>query len=96
MLNLKITQAAKVDVLHIIDWYNHRQENFGYKFLEELNLNLKIIQKNPQAFPVKYPPYHEVILRHFPCIITYIVYKKDVIIKSVMGAKQHPSKKYRA
>ncbi len=95
MFVLKITKAAKSDLAHVIEWYNRKQTNLGYAFLEEVNQNLKFIVSNLQLFQVKYAPYHEVPLKRFPYIITYIVKKQEIIVKSVMAGKQNPIKKYR-
>lgn len=95
MFILKITNAAKSDIIHAMNWYNKEKINLGHEFLEEVNQNFQIIQKNPQAFPVKYIPYHEVPLKRFPYIITYVIQKQNIIIKSIMSGKQHPVRKYR-
>lgn len=95
MFYLKITKAAKKDLVSAAAWYNKQKNNLGYEFLEEVNSYLKTIQKNPQLFAVKYLPYHEAPLSRFPYIITYIVQKQNVIVKAIMASKQFPSKKYR-
>lgn len=95
MYTIEITKAAKSDVEAIINWYETKKTDLGNQFLDQLNNCLITIQKHPKAFPVKYAPYHEVILKQFPYVLSYIIQREKIVITAVMGAKQHPLKKYR-
>ncbi len=87
-----IDPIAYLDIIEYIDWYDKTQPGLGIKFYEQVKVILKIIQKNPFAFSVRYKANHTALVKKFPYMVHYFVDEKKnvVVVTSVLHTSRNP------
>lgn len=79
-------------------WYEERLEGLGYEFLDEIEIGINEIVAHPERFGSKgNPNYREALLKRFPYVIVYKLYKrkKEIFISAIHHTRKSPGKKYR-
>lgn len=74
-------------------YYNNEIPGLGFEFEEEVFELFELIKNNPLLFPIKFAHIHEAVVRRFPFVVNYEIYRKQIIVSAVFHVKQHPDKK---
>jgi len=84
-LEVYIEPEAHQDIQQGVDWYNQQIENLGYKFYDEIENTLNLIQSNPY-FQIRYDQVRCIPLKKFPYMIHFTVHESDqiIIIQSIL------------
>jgi toxin ParE1/3/4 len=92
MWRIEIISQAKADIRKTILWYNQKQDGIGKIFLTNVRADVKLIQLNPTAFPMKYKEVRTKVMHRFPYLIHYIIDSKaqKLIIIAVFHMKINP------
>jgi toxin ParE1/3/4 len=82
---VRIGPEAYLDIQQGIDWYNQQGENLGYKFYEEVETALKLVQRNPY-FQVRYGCVRCIHLKKFPYMVHFTIDESDqtISIQSIL------------
>ena len=92
---LRLTEKAEKEYIKAFVYYEDKQPDLGFRFEQELEELLIIIDKTPLLFAKKYKNFHEPLLKHLPFLIVFEVIDHDIIVQSIYHAKQNPKKKYK-
>lgn len=95
MYTLKILREADKEFQEAAQWYEEQANNLGVKFIEVIKHKLEIIQKFPERNPKRKGNFRQAIVRTFPYIIIYTLYKKEMVItiNSIFHTSRNPKKK---
>ena len=87
-----ILPLAKQDIVQAADWYRHKQNKLGKRFVTEVRKKVNFIKQNPKATAVRYKNVRTALLDKFPFLIHYIVDDNDktVIIAAVFHTSLNP------
>lgn len=91
-------EKVQIDFNDGFAWYEERQKGLGYEFLDAIEITINEIVDHPESFGSKgNPNYREALLKRFPYVIVYRIYKrkKEIFISAVHHTKKSPRKKYR-
>ncbi len=89
---------AYKDYYEAYEWYEDKSEGLGEKFITAVRNRIEEIGLHPENYGSKGRiSYREAIVKGFPYIIAFKIYKKnkEIFISSVHHAKRHPKNKYR-
>lgn len=92
---LEIKQEATEDVLDGFLWYEGKNEGLGSKFINEVEQSINYIANYPNHFQIRRRNYREAVLKKFPYVIIYEVFKNNIVVYSVFPCKDDPNKKLR-
>ena len=97
MYKLKILHEADKEFQESAQWYQEQTDGLGIRFIEVIKHKLETIQKYPERNPKRKGNFREAIVRTFPYIIIYTLYKREMIItiNSIFHTSRNPQKKYR-
>lgn len=73
MRRLILREEAEGEVEHAFHWYEDQSPGLGAEFLHVLEAALAAIQRNPEAFPLKYRSARQAVLRRFPYSLIFII-----------------------
>jgi len=79
-------------------WYEDKADGLGYEFLTAIENRITEIVEHPETFGSKgNPRYREALVKRFPYVIVYRIYKKkkEIFISSIHHTKKSLKKKYR-
>ena len=91
-------EKVQIDFNEGFEWYEERQKALGYEFLDAIEMAIAEIIVHPERFGSKgNPNYREALLKKFPYVIVYRIYKrkKEIFISAIHHTKKSPGKKYR-
>ena len=91
-LNLEITEAAKLDIIEAIYYYQKISGSLAERFYFDLANSMETIKKNPTYFSYYEVPFRKLLLKHFSYLIIYKIYNQVVNITGIVFAKQNPDK----
>lgn len=86
------------DFQEAYSWYEERKKGLGAEFLDTVQSTIAEITEHPESWGSKgNPNYREALLRKFPYVIVYKIYKRkeEIFICAVHHTKKNPQKKYR-
>lgn len=94
--NFTLQNRARIEILEAINWYESRKTGLGKEFLTEVEAEIRRITEGPLLFP-KFngmnTTFRRSVLKKFPFVIIFSLYKDQVIIHSVFHTHQNPDKK---
>lgn len=91
-------EKVQIDLNDGFEWYEERLKGLGYEFLSAIEKTIAKIVAHPEIFGSKgNPNYREALLKRFPYVIVYRIYKrkKEIFISAVYHTKKFPGGKYR-
>lgn len=94
MYKTLILPLAKEDIQEAAQWYNQRQKGLGKRFTAEVRERVSLIQRNPQASPIRYEDVRTAVLNIFPFMIHYTIDEaaKTVLIAGVFHTSISPER----
>jgi hypothetical protein len=81
---VKILPKAKFDLSEISCWYEDIQKGLGKRFLKNVNIEIKVVKKNPILLQIRYDKTRVVLINKFPYLIHYEVVDSEILIKAVI------------
>ena len=88
-----LTSRAELEIEDAVDWYESRQVNLGFRFLEELKSHILQIAKSPLRYPKKYNAFRELQMRKFPFVVIFQLMDTQIVIYSVFNTYRNPANK---
>lgn len=89
----EIKEEAKQDILSASKWYAQQSEGLNIKFIQEFEITLNIILKNPKTYKRIYKHFRQASLHKFPYVIIYEYLENIVVVYSLFHTKRNPKKK---
>jgi plasmid stabilization system protein ParE len=83
--------AAARDVEDAFLWYERQRAGLGEEFLAAVEDAVRLIESNPEAFPVVHRDARRALLRRFPYGLFYRVTSEDIIIVGCFHVKRNPT-----
>ena len=95
MYTLRILEYADKELQETAQWYEGSKKGLGLRFIEVIKHKLEIIQRYPERNPKRNGNFREAIVKTFPYIIIYTVYKNEKIItiNSIFHTSRNPKRK---
>lgn len=87
---LIIRKRAEIQITEAYTWYENKQANLGNDFLLSIEGSLKTIEKDPEAFQLKYKNIRAIYTKHFPYGVFYFINKKDIIVIAIFHLSRNP------
>ena len=89
-----ILHQVKLEIIDAFDWYEKKQLNLGYDFVDEVEITLDDIKKHPKHFQIKHQnKFREATVNRFPYLVIYQIIENTIVILSVFPSKDNPDKK---
>ena len=87
---LIIRKRAEIQIKETYNWYENKQENLGNDFLLSVEDSLLKIERDPEAFQLKYKSIRAIYTKHFPYGVFYFINKNDIIVIAVFHLSRNP------
>lgn len=93
MMILRISQAAREDILRSAQWYDAQPSRYGSAFLDEVEQALKEMTTNPQLHPpvedgIQGFEIREYFIERFQQRVIFLVRDREMIVISVVHASR--------
>ncbi|MEQ9286193.1 MAG: type II toxin-antitoxin system RelE/ParE family toxin [Cyclobacteriaceae bacterium] len=85
-----IKAAAELDVTEIVSWYESKKQGLGLRFLEAIDVKIKLLEQNPHIYRVRYKEIRFVLVRRFPYCIHFTLENQKVYIHAVLSTYRNP------
>jgi hypothetical protein len=92
---LIIPEIVEEEIDEASVYYNKKQEGLGNKLYEDVTSTLIFLEKNPLSFQKSRRDYRHALLKKFPYLVIYKVYKDKILIFRFINARKHPVKRYK-
>ena len=90
-INLIVKDAAELEIIEIVDWYDYKKQVLGDRFYKELlNEFYKIILRPTSYFYYK-KDFSRAILKYFSHLIIFKATEKEIIIYSIIYEGRNPA-----
>ena len=87
--SLSILPQAEEDIKQIYNWYESKKEGLGLSFKTEINYAMDYIESRPLSMQIRYAKKIRLFhLKTFPCSVHFTVINSEILVLSVLGAKQ--------
>lgn len=81
--NVVLLKEAQSDFKEAFEWYYHINPKLSSRFLLSFKNTLKIIQKNPLLFQIKYDDVRVALLKKFPYLVHFSIQSQTILVKAV-------------
>jgi toxin ParE1/3/4 len=81
---------AANELYSTIDFYNHKESRLGLEFLEEIERIVKLIDNNPNRWPIVKYSSRQYIVKRFPYIVFYVFDPNQIYIVAIAHQKRKP------
>jgi plasmid stabilization system protein ParE len=89
---LVILPEAREEIDLAFKWYEEHILGLGYEFMRSVDNTLRMIDREPNLYPIVHECYHRALIRRFPFAIFYEYENEQVVIYSVFHSSQNPIK----
>ncbi len=89
-MKLVILDIAEKELSDIVDHYNEKSDDLGFKFLDQVQVGFKRIKDYPYAWPIFSNRSHYYLINRFPYKILYSIKADTIIIGGFMNDRQNP------
>ena len=95
-MNLRLLDAAKLDIAEIAKYYDSQQAGLGDKFVAAVETALDGVQSRPESFSLleTLPPalgYRRVQLTPFRYLAIYRILRGEVLVSAVVHTSRKPN-----
>ena len=90
-INLIVKEAAELDIIEIVDWYDFKKQGLGDRFYKELLTEFDKIILRPTSYSYYKKDFIREILKYFPCLIILKATEKEIIIYSIFYGGRNPA-----
>ena len=89
-MQVRILQAAELELLDAIDYYNAERPGLGIEFAREIRLTINRIKIHPYAWIKVDHALRRCPTNRFPYSVLYQIIQNKIIIVAFMHHKRHP------
>jgi hypothetical protein len=75
-------------------YYEERQFSLGRALVDEFELAIARILKNPEGYEKKYKNFRQSLLNRFPYLVLFEIDENHIVIYRFINARRHPKKRY--
>lgn len=90
-MKIKILPKASAELDDSFNYYEHEQENLGYRFADSFKDTLKLIKLYPNAWQQLSKKTRRCLIKKFPYGVIYQVKKDEIIIIAVANLHRKPN-----
>jgi len=91
MYDLRISEAARIDLQESSFWYDEQKAGLGKEFQTEVFTTLKYIQRTPLIYAIRFSgKFHFAKVNRFPFLIVYEIENSVVIINAIFHTSKKP------
>jgi hypothetical protein len=84
-------EEAGSDVFDARNWYESRRIGLGDELLDEIEVYVKVLEREPQIFQVRKHNWRYCPLKRFPYLIVFEIEQQVVVVYAVFNTYQHPA-----
>ena len=93
MYQLQVLRKAREDMQKSADWYNERQTNLGERFLSEVIISFRLIERNPLHYEEKFSKrFRFAQVKDFPFVVVFKIKKQIIVVNAVFHTSRNPKK----
>jgi len=92
---IKIEDAAQLDLADSFDWYTEISPLIAENFLEEVENTFKYLVDNPLIFQEVYKDFRQAPVYKYPYVLLYKIQDRLIKIYRVFPTKTDPNSKYK-
>jgi len=85
-----ITSFAEHDLLDALEYYNSKKTGLGDELVDELDKVFKMIEVNPEQFPVVLDKTRKAVIKRFPFNVYYIIVGPKVFVTAIFNTWRKP------
>lgn len=86
---LILRKEAEEDIKKAHHWYESQQKGLGMQFLDEVERQLKRIDRRPSQFPQVDRSVRRALCRRFPYALYFILDDAGVVVLAVLHHRRH-------
>jgi len=90
-VNYGFAQAARVEFLDSIEYYEQQQPGLGFIFSEQVYATIERILEFPAGWTPLDNTFHRCLVKQFPYALIYTVFDQELIITAVMNLHRKPN-----
>ena len=94
MYSLVILTKATEETSEIYNYYEFISEGFGERFLEQVDICIELLKKNPFIFQKAFEEKRQAIVDIYSVVIIYEVKEQTIYIYSVFHTSRNPDDKF--
>jgi toxin ParE1/3/4 len=91
---LDIQPSAEEGSLEGFKYYESKREGLGQEFLDQIEEQIKQLQKAPTLYQVKHNNLRTVLIERFPYHIVYEIHEITIVVYKIVFARRHSNKRY--
>jgi plasmid stabilization system protein ParE len=85
---------ASKDILEAEAYYGSISDRLGERFMNDLDRTIDLIQQHPNGFQIVAGSFRQAPLDHFPYVVIYQVFEKEIVVFRLFHTSQDPQKKF--
>lgn len=85
-----VKSGAELDLLEIVKWYESKSEGLGSRFLQDFEIKLDVIKRNPYLYQVKHKSVRMGFLKRFPVAVHFTVEEEKIFVHAILGTGRNP------
>jgi plasmid stabilization system protein ParE len=89
-VTVRLTSAARADLVEALRWYRRRGRGLDRRFLEAFDSAIRVISQHPELGPTVEGDVRRCLLSGFPYAIFYLVRDSKVIVIGCMHGARDP------
>ncbi len=86
-----VRPEAENDLEEAFAWYEDRRKGLGYDFILQVDAGIRLIEHNPEIYPVEYKGTRKHLTKRFPYKIVYLIDGEKIIVLAVIHGKRSPT-----
>lgn len=90
MIDVIIQPDAANDILEATKWYDNNLKGLGESFLENVDIAINSIQRNPEAYPKVYRKLRRILLKKFPFSLFYLYGDEQIVVIAIFHVSRNP------
>ena len=85
-----VRPEAENDLKKTFLWYEDKRQGLGFDFILQVDVGLRVIERNPEIYSIGYKGTRKYLIKRFPYKIIYLIEKDKIIILAVIHGKRSP------
>jgi len=90
-MRIRILKSAKVDLTAGFRFYEAKQSELGFYFLETLYSDIDSLLLFAGIHSIHFEKYHRLLSKRFPFAVYYRVVKDEIFISAVVDCRRNPA-----
>ena len=87
---LIVKTGAELDINQALEWYEDQRAGLANELYLEIDYTIKLIEKNPELFQIRYKNIRIAFTERFPYGIHYTIEENKIFIHAVMKTSKKP------